>query len=135
MIETIIDNGNILFTPEELYCKGSGDGVLAKGFSSHLKNLRLSYGRPMFVTSCCRSAKYNKDIGGHPRSLHVYDDPAHPTGGTCAIDIKRPADGVLLHRLISLATGQGWSVGIADSFIHLDRRKDYTDFENVIYFY
>jgi len=135
MIKTIIDNGNILFSPDELYCKGSGDGVLADGFAENLKRLRLSYEKPMFVTSCCRSKKHNNDIGGNPRSFHIYDDPYYPTGGTCAIDIKRPADGALLHRLISLATGQGWSIGIADNFVHLDRRTDYTDLPRVIYFY
>ena len=77
----------------------------------------------MVVTSGCRSAIYNAQIKGHPNSLHVYDKPSHGAMGTSAIDIKRPGGGDLSH-LCHMALLWGWSIGIAKTFIHLDRRRD-----------
>jgi hypothetical protein len=86
----------------------------------------------MIVNSCCRSAGYNEQVGGHAKSLHVYDEPYHPTGGSCAIDIrtshltKEKAE--LYRRLLKeLAWESGWSIGLYTNFIHLDRRVDYTN--------
>lgn len=110
------------FEHEELACPSTGEVKLAPQFPKDLLRLRESYGFPMTVTSCCRSAKHNKEIGGHPRSLHVYDEPAHGTGGTCAIDIARP-EGIKLRHLIQRALLEGWTVGIADTFVHLDKRS------------
>lgn len=117
-------DGLTYFSHDELCSSDTGLVELADGFAKALLDLRLSYGMPMTVTSCCRSKQYNESIGGHPRSLHVYDEPEHNTGGTCAIDVARP-NGENLFRLISLAVSQGWSVGLADTFVHLDRRVDF----------
>jgi len=96
--------------------------------------LRLSFGRPMIVTSCCRSAAYNAEIGGHARSLHVYDHPAHPTGGTCAIDVRQ-GDGIYNAELIARALEAGWSVGMKTRvFFHLDRRR-YVGLPRVLFGY
>jgi hypothetical protein len=117
-------DGRVLFTPAELACRASGGLRLAPGFGDLLVILRLAYGQPMRVTSCCRSAAHNKAVGGDPRSFHVFDDPAHPTGGTCAIDIAA-ADAAIAHDLVAAAMRLGWSVGVPRQgvrFIHLDRR-------------
>ncbi len=105
------------FTHTELRCPNTRTGRLAPGFAEELANLRLWYDKPMIVNSCCRSREYSRSIGGHPRSLHVWDNPWHPTGGTCAIDIAGVDP-----KLIELALKEGWSVGVYSGFTHLDRR-------------
>lgn len=118
--------GKTLFTYDELHCPRTGTVQLARGFSSELKELRLAFELPMIVNSCCRSKEYNTDIGGHHRSLHVWDYPYWPTGGTCAIDISiRNMSEAVKKELVGLAFYLGWSVGIAETFLHLDRRSDY----------
>lgn len=119
---TRTDGPEILFSHAELACKATGAVKLAPGFAHKLAMLRMTFGKPMIVTSCCRSAEHNRRVGGHPRSLHVYDEPHWPTGGTCAIDIRVP-NGTYAGELAFLAWQQGWSYGVPKGgFIHLDRR-------------
>jgi hypothetical protein len=119
-------DGRLLFSHDELACRHCGRGLLAPGFGPRLIYLRLALDLPMTVTSACRCAVHNRAVGGHERSLHVFDAPAHETGGTAAIDIAM-RDGVYNHRLVTIAGNLGWAVGInfASRFIHLDRRVDY----------
>jgi hypothetical protein len=112
---------NPYFSHKELACRSTGIVKLADGFLERLIQLREEYNRPMKVNSCCRSASYNRYVGGHPRSLHVYDYPAHETEGTCAIDIKMHT-GFDKGELVNVAWRLGWSVGVHKSFIHLDQR-------------
>lgn len=119
-------DGQLYFRHEELACRSTGEGRLAPGFGEKLLQLRIEFDQSMTVTSCCRAAAHNARVGGHPRSLHVYDDPGHPTGGTAAIDIAM-RDPVYALKLVGLAERLGWAVGInfGRRFIHLDRRADY----------
>lgn len=126
------------FTAEELACPTSGEVKLAEGFLEVLDDLRRRYNFPMVVTSCCRSREHNKNLidqgfQAHPTSLHMIDNPKWKID-TCAIDIKRPDSAKLWH-LVNLATTFGWSVGIATTFIHLDRRYQYTRLPNKVYTY
>jgi hypothetical protein len=107
------------FTRAEMACSYSGAIIIEPGFTGHMEQLRISYDAPMIVTSGCRSSEHNHAIGGHPRSLHMTENAAHGVA-TCAIDIKR--EGLDLHKLIRIAAPTGWSIGIADTFIHLDQR-------------
>lgn len=117
-----LDGPGILFTHAELADRQSGEVRLATGFAQHLAALRMTWGKPMAVTSCCRSFARNAAIGGHPNSLHVYDRPNHGLDGTAAIDIAM-TDGHEARDLVALAIKQGWSVGVPKArFIHLDRR-------------
>ncbi len=119
--DSLIGPGGVVwFSRAELACKATGQLRLAPGFADALLALRGRLGRPMIVTSCCRSVDYNRSIGGHRRSLHVCDQPYHPIGGAAAIDIARDPDEA--PRLVELALVLGWSVGISLSFIHLDWR-------------
>jgi zinc D-Ala-D-Ala carboxypeptidase len=113
--------GRILFSHSELECKTTGIVKLAEGFADRLVMLRLAYGKPMPVTSCCRSAERNAKVGGHPKSLHVYDRNAHGLDGTAAIDIAvNPSEA---WSLAFVAMKEGWSVGVSSrGFVHLDRR-------------
>jgi hypothetical protein len=122
------------FTAKELACKATGKIALAPGFADKLIELRVKLTQPMAVTSCCRSKEYNRQIGGNPRSFHIYDQPYYPTDGACAIDIAI-TNGTIRGKLIHLAWEQGWSVGIHKSFIHLDRRVDYTNLKQITFFY
>lgn len=112
-----------LFTDTELKCRcGCGLLKLHRGFRDELVALRMEFGRPMKVTSCCRCAKHNDSVGGHPRSLHVGDEPQHPEqSGTLAIDIAT-SSGLYRASLFALAWQRGWSLGWGNGFLHLDRR-------------
>lgn len=114
---------NPYFSKNELKCKGSGELQLAPGFLGELIHLRQSFGFPMVPTSCCRSPEHNEKEGGHYRSLHLTVNEHWNTGGSLAIDIStigwedgRKSD------LENKARSLGWSVGVAKTFIHLDKR-------------
>lgn len=121
------------FSVSELQCPATKKIALQNGFIEELELLRSKYSKPMAVTSCCRSEEHNKKIGGHSRSLHIMGNPYHDTD-TCAVDIRRP-HGTDLHRLLSIALECGWSVGLARSFVHLDRRTQFINLRPVIYTY
>lgn len=120
------DGSEVLFTHAELCDRASGGGKLAPGFALALAMLRISLGKPMRVTSCCRTMKRNNVIGGHPHSLHIHDAPrGHPQiDGCAAIDIHTP-DPQYARFLTVLALSTLWSVGVSKTFIHLDRRADF----------
>lgn len=123
------DDGRPLFTIEELACRHCGELKLADGFATALKILRTAYGKPMKVMSCCRCPEHNTSIGGHPRSMHLMREGR--TQGSCAIDVAVTSPATL----VRFALGLGWSVGVATTFIHLDRRSDYTDFKQTVFGY
>ena len=116
-----IEPDRVLFTHGELKCKVTGKVRLAEGFGAELARLRVAFGRAMIVNSCCRSAEHNASVGGHARSLHVYDQPHHRLDGAAAIDIAAP-DTLYMRELLVHALRLGWSVGVGKGFVHLDRR-------------
>mgnify|MGYP003146416546 CR=1 FL=1 len=121
MIVSPVDRGVVYFTDQELRCPDTGEVRLDPRFADMLAKLRHRLNEPMDPTSACRSRYYNIEIGGHERSLHVWDHPTHDVEGTAAIDIAAPSLGYAL-RLVQTALGMGWSVGVGRGFIHLDRR-------------
>lgn len=125
--------GTILFSAQELKCKGSGGIKLAIGFANHLIDLREAFGQPMRVLSCCRSTNYNKKVGGATKSFHIYDDLNLPANSTCAIDIATP-NAIEKERLFHLAKSKGWSIGVYKNFLHLDRRSDYLNIKPLIFY-
>lgn len=120
-VDIAAPDGTVFFRHEELMCPESGRVVLDPGFAHELLALRMTFRRPMIVTSCCRSTFYNDKIGGHRHSLHVWDDPYHDVEGTAAIDVK-VGDAAATAELVKIALMYGWSVGVAATFVHLDRR-------------
>ncbi len=122
------------FSRSELACPGSGKMLLAPDFGETLERLRVDLDAPMHITSACRSPKYNSEIRGHPRSLHLTTNAHWDTGGTCAVDIAM-VDGEFRADLIALALEQGWSIGVASNFIHLDQRSRYCGLVQVVYHY
>ena len=130
----LIADGKRLFAHHELACRCCDLVKLALGFGAKLIELRLKFGLPMFLNSCCRCPEHNKDEKGHKRSLHLTENPVHETGGTCGIDVERQDDAYNA-KLVEDAWELGWSVGISDGFIHLDRRSDYTDLIQHMFYY
>jgi len=121
------DGGDqVLFAHAELADK-DGRGRLALGFAHRLAMLRLAFGKPMRLTSACRSAAYNRAIGGAKASFHIWDAPAYrAVDGCCAVDVATP-DALYAAELVRLALNEGWSVGVngPQRFVHLDRGADY----------
>lgn len=117
----VTDIGLKYFRHAELACRKSGVVKLAEGFGNRIDDVREAWGKVLKVNSCCRSAGHNKAVGGHLKSLHVYDIPMHPTGGTCAIDFAF-ADGKEKGEFVKLAWSMGFSVGVNKGFIHIDDR-------------
>lgn len=114
------------FGRTELACKcGCGKLELDIRFAAALPALRLAWGGSLGLTSCCRCKPHNDKIGGHPRSLHLIDNPAHPCDGTMAADVAwRTWPTQTKLRFARLAFSHGWSVGLHNGFCHIDRRKD-----------
>jgi hypothetical protein len=111
------------FSQDEMRCKGSDMLIVSAKFMNALQTLREEFSRPMRLTSACRSAAHNNSVGGHPKSLHVCDEPAHRSedGGCLAVDVAI-VDGGYRGHLVSTAWRLGWSVGWNKRFVHLDRR-------------
>ncbi len=126
------------FTVIELACPTSSEIKLEHGFIDDLEALRRAYGRPMAVTSACRSAEHNdwltkRGYAASPNSLHLIGNAKYGTD-TCAVDIERPGGGDLAE-LIRTALSMGWSVGLAKTFVHLDRRERYAGLPRTFYTY
>lgn len=124
------------FTRKELDCKGSrkldangnpipGTGVICLNvqFAALLPALRVNHGGPLHPNSVCRTPAHNKAEGGHPRSLHLTENPKHPIRGCAAADIAwRQWSVEEKLRFARLAWRMGFSVGLHNGFCHVDLR-------------
>ena len=126
------------FTEEELQCPSAKIVKLADGFGQKLDDLRETLDRPMALTSACRTSAHIDSLleRGYPasrNSFHLIDNPKHGTD-TCAVDVSVP-NSEYRKELIKVALQEGWTVGVAKSFIHIDRRSDYTELPQIVYVY
>ena len=126
------------FTEEELQCPSAKIVKLADGFGQKLDDLREMLDRPMTLTSACRTSSHIDSLleRGYPaskNSFHLIDNPKYGTD-TCAVDVSVP-DSEYRKELIKVALQEGWTVGVAKSFIHIDKRVDYTDLPQIVYIY
>jgi len=126
------------FTEEELQCPLGKIVKLAEGFGQQLDELRSLFDRPMTLTSACRTTTHINWLlsRGYPaskNSFHLIDNPKYGTD-TCAVDVSTP-DGIYRKELIEVALSEGWTVGVAKSFLHIDRRSDYTELPQIVYTY
>ena len=126
------------FTKEELECPSGNIVQLAEGFGEKLDDLRNLLDRPMSLTSACRTTAHINWLleRGYPasaNSFHLIDNPKYGTD-TCAVDVAIP-DSQYRKELISIALEEGWTIGVAKSFLHIDRRADYTDLPQIAYVY
>tara|TARA_R100000501_G_C2550811_1_gene65551 strand:+ start:148 stop:540 length:393 start_codon:yes stop_codon:yes gene_type:complete len=126
------------FTEEELWCPSTEIVKLAEGFGQKLDDLRELLDRPMTLTSACRTSAHINWLleRGYPasaNSFHLIDNPKYGTD-TCAVDVSVP-DSEYRKELIKVALQEGWTVGVAKSFIHIDKRSDYTELPQIVYVY
>ncbi len=126
------------FTRAELACPTTGRLELEPGFLGELEAFREAYGRPMAVTSGCRTSEHNdwpisRGYAASPNSLHLIGNRKYQTD-TCAVDIKRPSARDLWW-LIEQALRRDWSVGLAKTFVHLDRRTHFARLPRIFYTY
>ena len=105
-------NGIVYFTDKELSCPCCG-AMPTKEFEERLLELRLKFGRPISFNSCKRCEKHNKKVGGAPNSYHKQGE----AGDARCRDASYKAD------LARVALNLGWTVGVYESFLHLDIRR------------
>lgn len=112
------------FTVKEL--GASNEDQFHPEFLNHLDILRHQVASPFYPTSCARSQLHNAEIGGHKRSLHIFDNPQHKNQKGCmAVDIVMTSVEFTLE-VVKTALLLGWSISLnfKDNYIHLDRRVD-----------
>jgi len=117
---------NILpyFPAKELACRHCALIKLDLVFAAALVALRHAWSTPLNPTSISRCPTHNENVGGHPRSLHLTENPVHQTDGTAAIDIyweDWPVETKL--KFAQLAWSMDWSLGLSKTFIHIDARS------------
>lgn len=113
------------FPAHECACKGTGVIKMDPYFADAMPRLREAWGEPLTPNSICRTPEHNARERGHPRSLHLTDNPVWPTVGAMAADIRwRDWHRAEKLRFARLAWSMGWAVGLHDSFCHVDRRGD-----------
>lgn len=126
------------FTILEIACKCCGEAKIMDSFAARLVELREAWGRPMVINSCCRCSKHNKAIGGAAKSFHMFGQKnINGVDATIAVDVStKGMTGGDRYKLALLAMQKGWSVGVAKTFLHFDRRSDYpeTGWENPVLF-
>ena len=115
------NGGKVLFKHDKIADPETHMVTFATGFVDALIDLRLTFNRPMTVTGPARTRVRNSHIGGHPRSMHIYDAPSHGLNGLAALDVY-VGDVALTAYFVRLALDTRWSVGVAKTFVHIDLR-------------
>lgn len=117
------------FKDYELMSEDTEQVLLAPGFLEICNMTRHQAGQPFIVNSCCRTEKLNETIGGHPRSLHLIENPywkdieGNPLN-TCAMDIARLHRNKM-HSVMAALFRFNWSVIVYEEHIHIDQRTKY----------
>lgn len=108
------------FSPYELRQRENGIVKVSLFFLEKLEQLRVSYGKPMIITSYYRSPAYNAEMSA-TKSL----SGPHTTGRAVDVRIDR-GDAFELTKLAMNQgfTGVGWSQKGRVRFVHLDDLDD-----------
>lgn len=114
------------FTAGEMACQGTGVIKIDPMLQIHLPYLREAWGKPLIINSGCRTPEHNAKVGGHKNSFHLTENPKYQTKGCAAVDISwRGWDQEVRESFVTMAQNYGWNVGIASTFVHIDRGQDY----------
>ena len=120
---------------DEIACKCCGLINIDHRFLYHWGELRKEWGSPLTMNSICRCPDHNKAEGGHTNSLHQTTNKKHGSNtlagdvGVFGWSIARKKD------FAKLALSTGWSVGLAENFIHIDRRTEVIGYTKTTFFY
>lgn len=130
-IKSLIDD-RVLFFHKELACR-SHDPKAMQGAIPEITRLRFSMFRDcldesIVPNSVCRSGQHNRSLNGAAaKSNHIFDEPVWRNDGCIAMDIRtRNREPEYKDRLVELAWKMGFSVGIYNTFVHIDDRT-FTD--------
>lgn len=126
------------FSFDEFVDDISGDLIVAPGFINESDELREAYGHPMVVTDGCRSDDkvewlIRRGYQASRSSFHLMRNEKYGTA-CCAMDVARPP-GPQLVKLLRCALVRHWTVGVGKTFIHLDRRAQYSSMPQTFYSY
>lgn len=118
------------FKAHELACPKTALVQFEPIFLAFLVTLRFTVDHSMTLNSACRTPMYNAMLeGAHKNSLHQTLNPIRKNKYSgqalmsCAVDVKtRGWSNAKIKRFVRFAEELGFSVGIAKTFIHLDRR-------------
>lgn len=120
------------FKAYELACPTTHNIKIHPMWAIAVVGFRHALDVPLRINSFCRSKTHNDSVGGHVRSLHLINNPVHPTKGALAMDIS--VDGwnrgavqnaLKLARATGISMGHGYEfddAGAAWGFLHLDGR-------------
>ena len=115
--DIIIDKN---FNLSEFECQCCKRVMIHSDLLKLLVKLRRSIGQPILVNSGYRCKPFNKQVGGHPNSYHLY-------GMAADIYIKNYS----IEDLAVRADIVGFTgIGIYDTFIHVDVRPDKERWDN-----
>jgi hypothetical protein len=114
------------FSRKELADPSDDVILLDNRFAANLCYLRKVWGRPLFLTSCCRTDETNERVDGHPHSLHLIHNPWHPNFGCMAADIwTHNWTNIKKFRFQELAHWKfNFSVIWYEQHVHIDSRDD-----------
>ena len=110
------------FRRSEFACRcGCGLAEPAPALVDGLQALRDAIGRPLVITSGCRCAKHNAEVGGTAASRHLPDDE-----GACHaadVRVRGMAPRELYARAARLYRFGGFGVDDERGILHLDDRE------------
>ena len=105
------------FDRSEFACKcGCGYDTVDTQLMTLLEAIRNHFDAPVTINSACRCRGHNSNIGGSPKSQHLY-------GRAADIVVKGHSPAEVQQVLESFMKGWG-GIGLYESFTHLDTRSN-----------
>ena len=108
------------FSRHEFACKcGCGYGLkrgdVDTGLVQQLQELRDEVERPISITSGCRCAKHNRNVGGARNSQHI-----HGTAADIKVAGLSPKE---VYRILNAKYPKSHGIGLYRSWVHFDVRR------------
>lgn len=105
------------FNKEEFACKcGCGFDEVDMELVNVLQDVRDHFGQPVRITSACRCAEHNKDVGGAERSKHLL--------GIASDIVVAKTSHRLVQDYLEGKYPDTYGIGRYKTFTHIDVRKN-----------